>query len=175
MEKTKFKTSLYVIAIIVITWFLATFFNMTDKWWFLPSFAIITGVLAVILPFCERHFKPIISILSTGWALLLILSLKSFLTMNILALTCILFLVSIWTELYAYGVNHFGDIFFDLLICILTAWAIFTVENSVLKLLILLVCYIIVILVGFRASFSFKRDTKANKTINDNTSDNTPE
>lgn len=155
-------TFLTVVATITITYYLLLSYNTIGNWWFLPSFAGIAGLSALILTAIAKRFKPFWSIVSTGWAILLLQSISNILPFkNFTNVFFIVLAVALFTEfaLGNFSKNPIGELLLDIVLCWLITNLYIWFEASILSVLcILILIYILVIVLNLNISLSLKKD-----------------
>ena len=177
----KFATLISVIATIAIAWYLFTYYSVINTWWSLPLLAGATGLLSVILPLLIRRFKPLWSIIATGFTLLIMQILPFFSTYGestkFWGLTIIILVIAMITEALAHGISilHIGEFILDLIISIAAAWLITTFETPITTVVLLLITFISTLVIDFNFEFSLKRNSRDVNDETDEESDATVE
>lgn len=155
-------TFLTVVATITITYYLLSSYNLMMHWWFLPVFAGIAGLSALIITAIAKRFKPFWSIVSTGWAILLLQSISNILPFkNFTNVFFIVLAVALFTEfaLGNFSKNPVGELLLDIVLCWLTTnLYIYYEANALCILYILIVIYLLVIVLNLNISLSLKKD-----------------
>jgi len=149
---------LSIVAILAILWFVFSSLELITRWWALPAIAAFTGILSIVIPSLAKRFRPFASVISVGWAILLYLTILPFTASKLLALTIIIFIIAIITEILTNSGLHIGSLLLDLLISAVTAWLLTKLSFTCLGTLLgLLDCYLVVLLIDFDFSFSIKK------------------
>lgn len=155
-------TFLTVVATITITYYLFSSYNMMGHWWFLPVFAGIAGLSALIITAIAKRFKPFWSIVSAGWAILLLQSISNILPFkNFINVFFIVLAVALFTEfaLGNFSKNPIGELLLDIVLCLLITHLYFWYKSSILSvMLILFLIYFLVIVLNLNISLSLKKD-----------------
>lgn len=154
---------LSVVATIAITWYLATAYNVTNAWWFLPLLAGITGISAITQPWLCKRSDLFYSWISSGCAILVLESATETISFN--GLTIFLFGIAFFTDLGVHGLKvfHFGEILFDLGISLLSALAIIQLHSYPIGIVIsLIITYCLIIVFDLNDPIiTFKRSRKS--------------
>lgn len=158
----KFTTILTAIATIAIVWYLLTSYEVLTNWWSLPTIAISTGLLSLILPVLVYRFKATFSIISTGLLLFIIQIVKSFMSVPFWTLGLLIFSIAIITEVVVNNVS-FGDLLIDFAFSLIASYLIIHFSNTLITLLILILTYLLVTLVGFSFKFNLKESLGKSK------------
>ena len=158
-------TFLSVVAVITIIDYLTS----RQENSYLPILVFATGFMAIILPALCRRFKVFYSIISTGWAILLIQTIYNYMPISTTSvkITLIVFLVAAITDI-SLGNCSFSDAIFNYILSYIASMLIAASGTTPLAMvLILLVTYFIVITVKFNIFFSLKRESAVIDEIDD--------
>ena len=151
--KPKFLSALSAIAALAITKSVLDYFKFNTTWFALLLTCLVVGISTFLLPSLVEKFNVAYSIIATGFSVLLMIPFAK-LPINseqkYWCVFCLIVFVAILTDTFVSMSNHnyiFYNVIFDIVLCLLSNYAISKFNNDIITVVILLITFSLVLLI----------------------------